>query len=162
MENKEKATDVLSFKGVATITLTGPSGEIKHQEVVENLITAAGIAHMAARVSGVSVPAAMAWMAIGVGAVAPAVANTGLGAEVARVAVAPAVFLSTTTLTNDTINYQATFPAAIPAGTHSISEAGVFGSAIALAEPMLNRLTFAPITKGPGDALTIAWRVRIG
>lgn len=151
--------EILAVKGTVHLVLTGPDGKIKQEQLVENIITATGLAHMANRISGVSAPAAMGWMAVGTGAVAAAVADALLGAEVARVALSPAVSLVTTTQANDTIQYQATFGPGV--GTAALTEAGVFGVVTANTGPMLNRLVFAVINKGASDSLSITWKVKV-
>jgi hypothetical protein len=167
MENNEivkpgapvKTTEVTAIKGTVELVLRDAQGNIKQEQTVQNIITATGLAHMANRISGISSPAAMGWMAIGTGAAAAAVTDTLLGAEIARVALSPAVSLVTTTQANDTIQYQATFGAGV--GTGALAEAGVFGVVTANTGPMLNRLVFAVINKGASDALSITWKVKV-
>lgn len=151
--------EITAVKGTVHLVLTGPDGEIKDERFLDNIITATGLAHMANRISGVSSPAAMGWMAVGTGATAAAVGDVLLGTEVARAALSPGVSLTTTTQTNDTINYQATFAAGTATG--ALTEAGVFGVVTANTGPMLNRLVFSVINKGAADALSITWRVKV-
>ena len=151
--------EVTAIKGTVHIVLRGPDGKIKQEQTVNNILTATGLTHMANRISGVSAPAAMGWMAVGTNNTAAAVGNTLLGAEVARVALSPAVSLVTTTQANDTIQYQATFGAGV--GTGALVEAGVFGVATANTGPMLNRLVFGVITKDAADSLGFTWKVKI-
>jgi hypothetical protein len=93
----------------------------------------------------------MSHMAIGTGAVAPALANTALGTEVGRVA------LSSTNVAANVVTYAATFPAGT--GTGAITEAGNFNAAGA--GTMLNRVTFSVINKAAGDSLAVTWTVTI-
>ena len=155
----QKPQETAAFQGLVELTLRDVDGNIKHSETLSNIITATGLAHMANRISGVSAPTAMGWMAVGTGATAAAVSDTLLGAEVARAALSPGVSLTTTTQTNDTINYQATFGAGV--GTGALTEAGVFGVVTANTGPMLNRLVFSVINKGASDSLSITWRVKV-
>lgn len=155
----DKVNEKISAKGTVSLILRDRFGNIKQEQTVSNIITATGIAHMANRISGVSTPAAMGWMAIGTGNTAAAVGNTLLVTEVARVALSPAVSLSTTTEANDTINYQATFGAGVATG--ALTEAGVFGVVTANTGPMLNRLVFSVINKGALDSLAITWKVKV-
>lgn len=151
--------ELTKMTGTVTLTLTDKNGNVKQEQTLSNIITAVGLAHMADRISGVSSPAAMGWMAVGTNAVAAAVGNTLLGAEVARVALSPAVSIVTTTQANDTILYQATFGAGV--GTGALTEAGVFGVVTANTGPMLNRLVFAVVNKGASDLLAISWKVKV-
>ena len=154
-----KPQEITKFEGLVELVLTNAQGEVIDKRLEKNIITATGLAHMANRISGVTAPAAMGWMAVGTGAVAAAVGDTLLGAEVARVALSPAVSLVTTTQSNDTIQYQATFAAGT--GTGALTEAGVFGVVTANTGPMLNRLVFSVINKAATDALSITWKVKI-
>lgn len=157
----EPVQDLAVFKGTVTLTLRGPDGEIKHEETLNNVITATGIAHMANRISGISAPAAMGWLGIGTGISAAAITDALLGVEVARVPLSPTVSLTSTTVTNDTINYQATFGPNVPATPQAITEAGVFGVVTPATGPMLNRLMFSAINKGIADSLSITWKVKV-
>jgi hypothetical protein len=152
-------SETTKFKGTVELVLRDESGNIKQEETLDNIITAVGLAHMANRISGVSAPAAMGWMGVGTGATAAAVGDTLLGAEVARVALSPVVAIVTTTQTNDTIQYQATFGPGV--GTGALTEAGVFGVVTANTGPMLNRLVYTVINKGASDSLSITWKVKI-
>jgi hypothetical protein len=152
-----KTQETAKFEGLVEFVLTNEQGEVIDRRLEKNIITATGLAHMANRISGVSAPAAMGWMAVGSGAVAAAVGDTLLGAELARVALT--VSLATTTQANDTIQYVATFAAG--SGTGALTEAGVFGVVTAATGPMLNRLVFSVINKASTDALSITWKVKI-
>jgi|JI10StandDraft_1071094.scaffolds.fasta_scaffold38612_3 hypothetical protein len=152
-------TEKTAITGLVRLVLTDHEGNVKVDTEVKNILTATGLAHMAARVSGTSAPAAMGWMGVGTGASAAVVANTLLATEIARVALSPAVSLVTTTQANDTIQYQATFGAGV--GTGALVEAGVFGVVTANTGPMLNRLVFPVINKEALDSLTLTWKVKI-
>lgn len=95
-------------------------------------------------------PAAVGWIAVGTGAVAPAVTDTLLGAEIARVASTYAHTASTKVFT-----HAATLSAGT--GTGAITEAGVFNVVTANTGTMLDRVTFSVINKGALDTLTITF-----
>jgi hypothetical protein len=95
-------------------------------------------------------------MAIGSGTVAAAGADAALGTELARVALTSTTIV-TTNVTNDAIQYVATF---LPGtGTGAVTEAGLFNDASA--GTMLCRTVFPVINKGAADTLTVTWKVTI-
>jgi hypothetical protein len=61
----------------------------------------------------------------------------------------------TTTVANDAIQFQATFPAGT--GTGALTEAAILNAASA--GTMLNRVVFSVINKGALDSLTITWKI---
>lgn len=149
-------TEELNATGLVQLVLTDENGNIKLKEE-HNLVVSSGLSYITSRMKDATA-AAMGWMAVGTGAVAAAAANTLLGAEVARVAVTSATVV-TTTVTNDSIQYVATFPAGT--GTAAITEAGIFNVATANTATMLARTVFAVINKGALDTLTITWKITI-
>ena len=144
--------DGLPVRGRVTLELYGPDGELKERQETDNLVVDAGEAHIADRLSSSPTGAAMGWMAIGTGAVAPAAANTALGAEIDR---------NTCTATDaaNVVTYVGNWAAGD--GTNSaITEAGIFNAASV--GTMLARATFTAINKGASDTLAITWTVTIG
>ena len=63
----------------------------------------------------------------------------------------------TTSVTNDSIQYVATFPAGT--ATAGLQEAGIFNASSA--GTMLCRTVFAVINKGALDTLTITWKITV-
>lgn len=117
----------------------------------DNIIVNGGFDFICAALgSATSRPAAMGWVAVGTGAVAPAAADTLLGAEIARVAATYAHTVGTKVFTE-----QATFAAGVATG--AITESGVFNVVTANTASMLDRVTFAVINKGTNDTLTITF-----
>jgi hypothetical protein len=96
--------------------------------------------------------AVMSHMAIGTGAVAPAVGDTVLAAENARQA------LLTTNVAGAAVTYASSFGVGI--GTGTITEAGLFSASVA--GTMLARTTFAAVVKAAGDILNVTWTVTVG
>jgi hypothetical protein len=146
--------DQIKPKGEVTFTLTGPDGVVKETRT-ENLVVSTGRAFIASRMKDATA-AAMTHLAVGTGAVAAAAANTALGTELARVALSSTT-LVTTTVTNDSIQYLASFGAGV--GTGAITEAGLFNAASA--GTMAARTVFGVVTKGADDTLAITWKIVI-
>ena len=86
-------------------------------------------------------------MAVGTGSSAAAAGNTTLGSEAARVA------LTSSTVSNNTITYVATFGAGT--GSGALTEAGVFNASSN--GDLLCRTVFSVVNKGANDAMTITW-----
>jgi len=150
-------TDKIKTRGVVSFVLTDENGNIKEQKET-NLVVSTGLAFIAQSMlkTTTNTPAAMTHMAVGTGATAAAAANTALGAESARVALATATNV-TTTVTNDAVQYVATFNPGT--GTAGLTEAGIFNAASA--GTMLCRTVFGVINKGALDTLTITWKVTV-
>jgi hypothetical protein len=94
---------------------------------------------------------AMSHMAIGSGTNDPAAGDTTLQSELGRVA------LFSTTVTSNSVEYQATFPAGT--GTGAVTEAGILNASSG--GTMLCRTEFAVINKAAGDSMTITWTVTV-
>ena len=110
----------LKFTGVVTIRrFNEKTGETLEERVIKNLVVTAGLAWIASRMVGA--PAVMSHMAVGTGAVAPADANTSLGAELTRVA------LTSSTAVGGVVTYVASYPAGV--GTGALTEAGILNAA---------------------------------
>ena len=145
--------DKLGITGHVRLELRGPDGELKESREVDNMVVDTGKAHIADRLSTTPGGAAMGWMALGTGSVAPALANTALGTETDRNA--------TTSITDATnvVTYVANWAAGD--GTNAaITEAGIFNAASV--GTMLARATFTAINKGASDTLAITWTVTVG
>jgi hypothetical protein len=142
-----KLNELPQALGQLDIKLFDQHGNLKDQRLVDNLLVTTGLNWMAARFVGT--PTAMSHMAVGSGAVAPALANTTLGAELGRAA------LSAQTSAANVATYSASFAAGV--GTGAVTEAGIFNAAGA--GTMLNRATFAVVNKGALDTMQINWTV---
>ena len=140
----------LTVKGHLTIKLFDEHGNLKDYRDIDNLVVQTGRNLIASAFSDNTIPLC-SHMACGTGTTAPVLANTTLETEVARVA------LTSTTRTNNTVTFEATFPPTI--GTGAITEAGIFNAETA--GSMLNRATFPVVNKQSADTLTIMWNVTI-
>lgn len=137
--------DTAKYKGELEIVLFDAAGKVKERRQVPNLVVTSGLTWLAARAVGT--PTAMSHMAVGSGSVAPALANTTLGAELGRVA------LSSQTSAGAVATFSATFGAGT--GTGAVTEAGIFNAGAA--GTMLNRAVFAVVNKGANDTMQINW-----
>lgn len=141
--------DELKVTGDVAIQIFGPDGQLKETRDIKNLVVTVGKQFIASRMVGT--PTAMSHMAIGSNSTAAAAANTALGAELGRVA------LASSNASGVIATYTATFPAGT--GTGAVTEAGIFNAASA--GTMLCRTVFAVVNKGADDAMSITWQITV-
>ena len=141
----------LKATGEVQIQLLDASGKVKETHKVKNLVVSAGKTYIAARMQGSAIPTVMGYMAIGTGTATPAVANTTLGVEAGRVA------LASFSSSSNQVTATATFPAGT--GTGAITEAGIFNASTG--GTMLCRTTFPVVNKAAGDSIAITWVVTV-
>jgi hypothetical protein len=146
--------DNIKTKGTLTLVLTDENGNVKQQDE-HNLVVSTGLAYIASRMKDTAA-GAMSHMAVGAGSTAAAAGNSALGSELGRVALTSTTIV-TTSVTNDAVQYVATFGAGT--GTGAVTEAGIFNDGTA--GTMLCRTVFAVINKGALDTLTITWKVTV-
>jgi len=144
--------ETIKATGQLTITVTAPDGSVKQEQTVKNLVVTSGLSFIASRMKDATATV-MSHMAIGTGNTAAAAGNTGLGTEVARVA------LTSTTVTANAVAYVATFPAGTPATLSAITEAGIFNAGSS--GTMLCRTVFATVNKDVNDTMSITWTVTV-
>jgi len=144
--------DNIKMKGELRITVTNPEGNIKHEVVVPNLVVTVGKNYIASRMKDATATA-MTHMEVGTGTTAAAVGDTALETPVAS----SRVTLTSTTVTNNSVAYVATFPAGT--GTGALTEAGIFNASSS--GTMLCRTVFSVINKGEADTLGITWTVTV-
>lgn len=145
------AKEDLLATGQVLIQLLDSEGNLKEEHKVKNLVVTSGKTYIAARMQGTSIPTVMGYMAIGTNTTTPAVANTGLGTEAGRVA------LASFTSSGAQVTATATFPAGT--GTGAITEAGIFNASSA--GTMLCRTTFPVVNKAAGDSIAVTWVVTV-
>jgi hypothetical protein len=146
MRNK----DFLSANGKLSIVVLDNNGELKQELNVTNLVVDTGLDYIASRMAGTSATV-MSHMAIGSGTTDPAAGDTTLESELGRVT------LTSSTVTNNSVEYVATFPAGT--GTGAVTEAGILNNSTG--GTMLCRTEFAVINKAAGDSMTITWTVTV-
>jgi hypothetical protein len=137
--------------GLVTVVHTNEAGKVLNKFTVKNLVVTTGKNHIAARIGAVSQPTAMSHMAIGTGTAAANATDALLATEGGRVS------LSATTVSTNTVQYTATFPAGT--GTGAVTEAGVFNASSG--GTMLCRTTFSAVNKASGDSIAITWVVTV-
>jgi len=147
--------DSLKTKGVVQVQLLDANGNVKESREIPNLVVNTGLAYIASRMKDATATA-MSHMAVGSGSTAAVAADSALGTQLARVAL-DSTTLVTTTVTNDAVQYVATFAAGT--GTGAVTEAGIFNASSA--GTMLCRTVFAVINKGALDTLVITWKVTV-
>jgi hypothetical protein len=146
MRNK----DFLSATGKLSIVVNDNAGNLKQELNVTNLVVDTGLDYIASRMKDAT-ETAMTHMAIGSGTTDPAAGDTALQTQLGRVT------LFSTTVTSNSVEYVATFPAGT--GTGAVTEAGIFNASSA--GTMLCRTEFAVINKAAGDSMTITWTVTV-
>lgn len=147
-------TENIKAKGLVSFLLVDQFGNIKQKEE-HNLVVTTGLSYLISRAKDATATA-MSHLALGTGTTAAAATQTALVGEVVRVALTSTTQV-TTTVTNDSIQYVASFPAG--SGTAALTEAGIFNAASG--GTMMARTVFAVINKGALDTLTITWKITI-
>jgi len=135
------------------LTLAGHLSIRLNGEVVQdvpNLVVTTGKNFVASRIKDTT-SAAMSHMAIGTGTAAAAAGQTTLSAEADRNT------LTSTTVSNNTVTYVATFGAG--EGTGAIVEAGLFNASSS--GTMFCRTVFSVVNKGASDSMTITWVITV-
>jgi hypothetical protein len=142
--------DSIKVTGNLKVVLTGPDGQVKDTQEFKNLVVTTGKNFIASRMAGTS-SNVMSHMAIGTGTTAAAVGDTALETEAGRVS------LTSSTVTDNSVAYVATFPAGT--GTGAITEAGILNAGSG--GTLLCRTVFSVINKGAADTLGITWTVTV-
>jgi hypothetical protein len=147
--------DSIKAKGTLQLTLIDENGKIKQQDE-HNLVVSAGLAYIASRMKDATATA-MSHMGVGTGTTPAAAGDTALGTALgARVAL-DSTTITTTSVTDDSVQYVATFGAGVSTG--AITEAGIFNALTG--GTMLCRTVFSVINKGALDTLVITWKVTV-
>jgi hypothetical protein len=144
--------DSIEAKGSLIITLTDAEGNIKEQQE-KNLVVNSGLAFITNRMVGTA-DAVMSHMAIGTSSTAAQASDTGLLAQASRTALTSTTRV-TTNVTNDSVQYVATFGPGV--GTGAITEAGIFNDGTT--GTMLCRTVFNVVNKDAADSMTITWKI---
>lgn len=147
-------TDTIKAIGNLEILRYNDEGQLVEQRQEKNLVVHVGKVFMTQRLQSNLNPV-MSHMAIGVANVAATTSQTALLGENARVG------LDSNTITNNTIQYVATFGAGTPDGGATIAEAGIFNNATANTGTMLCRVRFNEVNKANSDVIVITWNVTI-
>jgi hypothetical protein len=143
-------TETVNVTGRLKISRLNESGDELEVREVKNLIVAVGKNVITSRLVG-NTTAIPSHMAVGSSNTAATISQTALGTEIGR------VVLDSSTRTNNTIAYVATFPAGT--GTGSLTEAAIFNAGST--GDMLCRTNFNEVNKGAADVIVITWNVTI-
>ena len=155
----EKMISSVGLKGWITIIVRDKDGNIKQKIDIHNVITNSGKAYTAGLLGGINT-APFEYIAIGTGTTAASASDTALQNEIARKQAT--VSQTTTSVTNDTLQLQATFSSSDGlSGTSNVSESGVFNASSG--GTMLCRQTFSAISVNwdAGDTLQITWKIQV-
>lgn len=151
---------VIKLKGQVEIKVIDRQGRVILRRILPNVITNVGKAQVAGLINGV-VTTPFQYIAIGDGDAnnpgscsSESATDTALGHEVARTQAT--VSRTTTNVTNDTAQWDATFTAS---ATWNICESGIFDASSG--GNMLARKTFNAVTLYAGDQLAITWKVTV-
>jgi hypothetical protein len=147
----------IKASGLVQFQLLDEHGNVKDQQST-NLVVNTGLRFIAESMLKTTsdTPARMTHMAVGSGTNNADAANTSLQSQLARVDLDSSTSV-TTNVTNDAVQYVATFPAGT--GTGAVTEAGIFNDPTA--GTMLCRTVFPVINKSALDTLVITWKVTI-
>jgi hypothetical protein len=147
--------DSIKAKGTLQLTLIDENGKIKQQDE-HNLVVNTGLAYIASRMKDATATV-MSHIGVGTSSTAAAAADTALGSALGARSALDSTTIVTTSATNDSVQYVATFAAG--ASTGAITEAGIFNALTS--GTMLCRTVFAVINKGALDTLVITWKVTV-
>lgn len=172
--------EILKLRGSVDIKVWGPTGELKEDRYIPNLVVQTGKNYIATRMIGTSNATAVATtnsttscmthMALGTSTTTAAVNDTTLVSEVAvagDIAAYSRANVASTTQSTGVVTYVAVFGTNNPqrtntSNTTAITEAGIFNSSsAALGGTMLCRTTFAAVNKGNDDTLQITWSITV-
>jgi len=137
--------DGLKLTGKLKIAINGDT-----VQEIPNVVVSDGKDYVASRMKDATATA-MSHMAIGTDSTAASSSDTQLGGETGRVS------LTSTTVTNNEVEYVATFGAGT--GTGAITEAGILNAASG--GTLLCRTVFSVVNKGASDSMTITWTVTV-
>jgi hypothetical protein len=143
-------TETVNVTGRLKISRLNERGDELEVREVKNLIVAVGKNVITSRLVG-NTTAIPSHMAVGSSNTAATTAQTALGTELGR------VVLDSTTRTNNSVAYVATFPAGT--GTGTLTEAAILNASST--GDMLCRTNFNAVNKAAGDVIVITWNVTI-
>ena len=148
----------LQLHGKLDILLYDEFGNLKDERHFDNLIVDAGFEGVAYRIAphdGTITPTSpWNYVAIGTGSTAPAAGDTALVSELDRKNDAQAEY---TTTSGKQLKLEVSFGPG--EGTGNIAESGLFNAVSG--GDMLARQTFATISKGASDTLTVTWTITL-
>jgi len=148
------------YEPTPPVTSSMPGKDIDVHYWRKNIVTNVGLAAIVRLIGAGLTENKFSHVAIGTGTTAESATDTALVAEVKRKSAT--VSQVTTTITGDTVLFEATFSSADTlSGSHNISEAGVFNAStggILLARKVFSAV---PVNWDAGDQLTIRYYVQM-
>lgn len=142
--------EMMKATGELLIEVRNSEGELVEKRHVPNMVVQGGKNWIVSRMTN-GTANIMSHMAVGSGNTAPALGQTAMVNQLARVP-----FTSVNVVAN-TVTYVAVFNAGV--GTGALVEAGLFNAASG--GTMLARTTFGTLTKAAGDVVTVTWTITI-
>lgn len=143
--------DALKLKGRVALVLKDKDGKVKETREIDNLVVDTGLDYIASRMKDATATA-MTHMGLGSGTTSAAAGNTDLESILgSREA------LDSTTVTDNTVQYVASFEAGDATG--AVTEAGIFNASSA--GTMLCRTVFSVVNKQADDTMTVTWTITI-
>ena len=143
--------DALKLKGRVALVLKDKNGNVKESREIDNLVVDTGLDYIASRMKDATATA-MTHMGLGSGTTAAAAGDTDLESILGS-----REDLDSTTVTDNTVQYIASFEAGDATG--AVTEAGLFNAASA--GTMLCRTVFAVVNKQADDTMTVTWTITI-
>lgn len=141
--------DGLKLVGAVEITLFDKDGAPKDKRAIKNLVVTAGKEFIAERMVGT--PTVMSHMAVGSDNTAADAADTALGTELGRVA------LASSGVAGAIVTHTASFPAGTATG--AVVEAGILNAASG--GTLQCRSVFPVVNKGADDGMSITWTITV-
>lgn len=148
--------DVIRLRGAFRIALKDPNGNIIQERIINNLVVLGGRSWVLGQLETTNqvTSQTVSYMGIGSGLVAPTTANTALGNEVTRKAIAS---FDTTQLTANPPSWTAQLTFATSDANTTLGECAMFNSSAI--GTMLNRATFASFVKATSNTLAISFTI---
>lgn len=150
--------DNVKIRGNVTIRKLDAAGEVLDEQTFHNIVVNGGKAAVAGLIIGSGTP--FGYIAIGTGTTAEAATDTAMEFEIARKAATTSQV--TTTVTNDTARFEATFSSADGlTGTSAVTEYGIFDAATG--GTMLSH-AIKPAKNmdwDAGESLQVTWDVQV-
>lgn len=142
--------ETLKATGELLIEVRNEQGHLVEKRHVPNMVVTVGKNWIVDRMLS-NGSAVMSHMAVGSGNTAPALGQTALTNQLARIP------FNSINQVGNTVTFVAVYNAGV--GTGSLTEAGIFNAATN--GTMLARTTFGTLTKASGDVVTVSWTITI-
>lgn len=154
-----KVKSSIGFRGTVTVRVLDKYGNVIDEDVFHNLIVNVGKQEVVKLISGQS-GTAFGYIAIGTGTTSESASDTDMEAETKRKAATKSIV--TTTITNDTARFVATFSSSDGlSGTTAVTEYGLFNASTG--GTMLSHAIKAAknMDWDSGEQLEVTWDVQV-